>query len=147
MLDAFSFFFFRRTERPDRTGTIKSCLMEIDITVDGDGHVSRTNTLLLCRGMRKRLSFVAIWLASPKILDGPKHAFQPKNGTNGHEQPRSVPSGSTRSNRVNTRRHPLSRPPSPLPYICVCGLLRLSKERLRTFWRARWTGVASCTSG
>ena len=32
--------------------------MEIDITVDGGGHVLRTNTLLLCLGMRKRLSSV-----------------------------------------------------------------------------------------
>ena len=69
------FFFFRRTERSDRTGKIKSCLMEIDITVDGGGHVLRTNTLFLCRGVRKRLSFVLIWLARPKILDGPKHDF------------------------------------------------------------------------
>ena len=43
---------------------IKSCLMEIDITVDGAGHVLRTNTLLLYRGMRKRLSFVVIWQAN-----------------------------------------------------------------------------------
>ena len=68
------FFFFRRTERPDRTGT-KSCLIEIDITVDGGGNVLRTNTLLLCRGMRKRFPFVVTWLARPKILDGPKHDF------------------------------------------------------------------------
>ena len=102
MLD--SFFFFRRTERPGRTGANKVfCLMEIDITVDGGGHVLRTNTLLLCRGMRKRLSFVVTWLAMPKILDGPKHDFLPRNGTNGHEQPRSVPSGSTRSSGVKTR--------------------------------------------
>ena len=32
--------------------------MEINVTVDGGGHVLRTNTLLLCRGVRKRLSFV-----------------------------------------------------------------------------------------
>ena len=38
---------------------IKSCLMEMDITVDGGGRLLRTNTLL-CRGMRKRLSFVLI---------------------------------------------------------------------------------------
>ena len=55
--------------------------------------------------MRKRLSFVVIWLAKPKILDGPKHDFLSRNGTNGHEQPRSVPSDSTRSNRVETRPH------------------------------------------
>ena len=79
--------------------------MEIDITVDGGGHVWRTNTLLLCRGMRKGFPSVLAWLARPKILDGPKHDFSPRNGTNDHEQPRSVPSGSTRSNRVMTRPH------------------------------------------
>ena len=77
--------------------------MEIDITADGGGDVLRTNTVLPCRDMRKRLSFVVIWLARPKILDGPKHDFLPRNGTNGHEQPRSVPSGSTRSSGVKTR--------------------------------------------
>ena len=56
----------------------------------------------MARGMHKRLSFVLIWLARPNILDGPKHHFLHWNGTNGHEQPRSVPSGSTRSNRVKT---------------------------------------------
>ena len=90
---------------PTERARIKSCLMEVDITVDGGGHVLRTNTLLLCRGMRKRFPFVVTWLARPKILDGPKHDFLPRNGTNGHEQPRSVPSGSTRSNRVKTRPH------------------------------------------
>ena len=81
-------FFLRRTEPHDQTGTDK---------------VLRTNTLLLCRGMRKRLSFVVFWLARPKTLDGFEHAFLPRNVANGHEQPRSVPSGSTRSNRVKTR--------------------------------------------
>ena len=76
--------------------------METDITVDGGGHVLRTNTPLLCRGMRKRFPFVVTWLARPKILDGPKHGFLHRNGTNDHEQPCSVPSGSTRSNRVKT---------------------------------------------
>ena len=76
--------------------------MEIDLNVDGGGHVLRTNTLLLCRGMRKRSPFVVTWLARPKILDGPKHDFLPRNGTNDHEQPRPVPSGSTRSNRAKT---------------------------------------------
>ena len=74
---------------------------------DGGGHVLRTNTLLLCRVVHKRLSFVVIWLARPKILDGLKHDFfLPRNETNGHEQPRSVPSGSARSNRVKTRHPP-----------------------------------------
>ena len=54
-------------------------------------------------GMHKRLSFVLVWLAKPKILDGLKHDFVQKNGTNGHEQPRSVLSGSTTSNGVKTR--------------------------------------------
>ena len=40
----------------------------------------------------------------PKILDGPKHGFYLcRNGANDHEQPRSVPFGSTRSNRIKTR--------------------------------------------
>ena len=56
---------------PTERAQIKSCEMEIDITVDGGGHVLRTNTMLLCRGMRKGLSFVLVWLARPKILDGP----------------------------------------------------------------------------
>ena len=77
--------------------------MEIDITVDGGGHILRHDTLLLCRGMRKRLSFVLICLTRPKILDGTEHDFLPRNGTNGHEQRRPVPSGSTRSSRVKTR--------------------------------------------
>ena len=88
---------------PTERAQIKSCLMDIDITVGGGGHVLRTNTLLLCRGMRKRFPFVVTWLARPKILDGPKHDFLPRNGTNDHQQPRSVPSDSTRSNRVKTR--------------------------------------------
>ena len=45
------FFFFRRTEWPDRTARpngpteraqTKNCLMEFDITVDGGGHILRT---------------------------------------------------------------------------------------------------------
>ena len=90
---------------PTERAQIKSCLMEIDIAADGSGHILRTNTLLLCRGMRKRLSFVVIRLARPKILDGPKRHFFLRNGTNGHEQPRSIPSGSTTSNRVKTCPH------------------------------------------
>ena len=52
--------------------------------------------------MRERLSFAGIWLARPKIPDGPKHDFLPRKKTNGHEQPRSVPSGSTKS-RIGSR--------------------------------------------
>ena len=57
----------------------------------------------MARGTHKKLSFVLIWVARPKILDGPRHEFLHRNGTNGHEQPPSVPSGSTRSNRVKRR--------------------------------------------
>ena len=90
---------------PTERAQLKSCWIEIDVTVDGGGHVWRTNTLLLRRGMRTRLSFVVIWPARPKIMHGPKHEFLPinRNGTNVHEQPRSVPSSCTRSNRVKTR--------------------------------------------
>ena len=51
--------------------------MEMDVTtaVDGGGHLLRTNTLLSCLGMCKMISFVLVWLARPKILDGPKHVF------------------------------------------------------------------------
>ena len=99
-----------------RTGTNK-------VFLDGDRHHSRWrwthfghDTLLLCRGVRERLSFVLIWLARPKILDDSKHDILSRNGTNDHEQPRSVPSGSTRSNRVNAR--PLSTNRNSLVGIC-----------------------------
>ena len=36
---------------PTERAPIKYCLMEVDITADGGGHVLRTNTLLLSRGM------------------------------------------------------------------------------------------------
>ena len=39
--------------------------------VDGSRHLLRTNTLLLCRGMCKMLSFVLVWLLRLQILDGP----------------------------------------------------------------------------
>ena len=87
---------------PTERAQMKYCLMEIDYSRWRWTHFAH-NTLLLCRGMRKTLSFVPIWLARPKILDGPKHDLLSRNGTNGHEQPRSIPSGSTRSNRVKTR--------------------------------------------
>ena len=38
-----------------------------------------------------KIPFVPIRLASPRILHGPKHVFLGRNGTNDHEQPRSVP--------------------------------------------------------
>ena len=77
--------------------------MNMGITVDGGGHLLRTNMLLLCRGMCKRLSFVLIRLARRKSLDGLKHGFLPRNGTDDDEPPRSVPFGPTRSSRVKTR--------------------------------------------
>ena len=71
--------------------------MEIHFTVvDGGGHLLRTNTLFL--GMCKRLSFVLIWLATPKILNWTQNTVSclgTRNGANDHEQPRSVPLGST----------------------------------------------------
>ena len=56
--------------------------MEMDTTVDGGGHYLRTNTLLLCRDMCKRLPFALIWQARTSILHGRKHGFLPRNGTN-----------------------------------------------------------------
>ena len=38
---------------PTERAQITSCLMEIDITVYGGGHVLRTNTLLLCLACAK----------------------------------------------------------------------------------------------
>ena len=38
---------------PTKRAQIRSYFMEIYLTVDGGGHLLRTNTLLLCRGMRK----------------------------------------------------------------------------------------------
>ena len=67
---------------PTERAQLKSCLMEVDITVDVGGHVLGTNTLLLCLGTRKRLPVEVTWLARPKILDGPKHDFLPRNVTN-----------------------------------------------------------------
>ena len=77
-------------------------------TVDGGGQVLRTNTLLLlCRGMCKRLPFVLIWLARPGfcICVDPNTVvylllYCCRNGTNDHEQPRSVPFRSVRFHKV-----------------------------------------------
>ena len=38
----------------------------------------------------QKMPFVPIRLARPRILDGPKHVLVHRNGTNDHEQPRSV---------------------------------------------------------
>ena len=45
---------------PTERAHLTSYLMEMDITVVGGGHMLRTNPLLLCGGMCKRLSFVLI---------------------------------------------------------------------------------------
>ena len=71
--------------------------METDITADGGTCLLRTNPLLFCRGICERLPFVLISLARPRILNEPKHVFLPRNGTNNHDQPRSVPFGPTAS--------------------------------------------------
>ena len=39
----------------------------------------------------RKIPFVPIRLARPRILHGPKHVFLDRNGTNDHERPRSVP--------------------------------------------------------
>ena len=109
---------------PTERAQIKSCLMEMDITVDGgSGHLLllRTNMLLLlllllCRCMCKRLSLVLIWLASPRFWTDPNTVFTYcRNGTNERGQPRSVPFGSTRSTRVKARPY--------LHFVFVSGAL------------------------
>ena len=39
----------------------------------------------------KKVSFVLIQLARPRIMHGPTPVFLDRNGTNDNEQPRSVP--------------------------------------------------------
>ena len=55
----------------------------------------------------QNLPFVPIRLARPRILRGPKHVVLDRNGTNDHEQPRSVPLVPMLSGRVN-KRHALA---------------------------------------
>ena len=71
-------FFFRRTERPDRTGT-KSCLNEMTslTVVDVGRHLLRTNTLVFCvvacaKGYRRTD------LAGEAQDYGHQHVFLPK---------------------------------------------------------------------
>ena len=66
---------------PTERAQMKSCLMDMDITVDGGGHLLRTNTLL-CRCICEMLSFVLIWLAKPHVLDGLTHVFIPTEERN-----------------------------------------------------------------
>ena len=40
----------------------------------------------------QNIPFAPIRLARPRILHGPEHVVLDRNGTNDHEQPRSVPS-------------------------------------------------------
>ena len=96
------FLFFRRTERPDRTGTNK-------VLFDGDGQhccrwrwtpVAHQHAVVVSWHAQK-VTIVCTDLAgeAPEILGRSKSTvFLPRNGTNDHEQPRSVPRGSTRSN-------------------------------------------------
>ena len=44
---------------------MKYQLMGMDVTVDGGGHLVRTNLLLLRRSMCKRLALALIWSARP----------------------------------------------------------------------------------
>ena len=39
----------------------------------------------------RKMPFVPIRLARPRIVHGPKHVCLDRNGTNDHEKPRSVP--------------------------------------------------------
>ena len=73
------------TERPQNK-VLLSCLMEMDITVDGGIHIVRTNTLLLrccvvacARGYRSYI--FDIWMARSKILDDKNTGFHPRSNT------------------------------------------------------------------
>ena len=64
---------------------------------DVDGHHRRwtwtplaDQPAVLCGDMYKRMSFVPIWPARPRILDGSKHVFFYRNGTNNQQSFRSV---------------------------------------------------------
>lgn len=83
------FFFFRRTERPDRTNGHKWRLvwMELGIyycrcrwTRTAHQHAVGASWHALKVIVRTDLAGEAI-----KILDEPKHGFLPRNGTNSHE--------------------------------------------------------------
>ena len=92
------FFFFRRTERPDQTGTNK-------VLFHGDIPHCRRRWTLIAHQHAVVVSWHAQkWLTRPKILDGPKHVFLPGTERTA-EQPRSVPFGSTRFYRVKRRPH------------------------------------------
>ena len=80
-------------ERPDRTRTKMAA-------VDGGGRLKWPNTLLLCRGMCKKV-IVRTDLAGEaqdSAWTQPAVFFtEERNGTNDHEQSRSVPSSPTNS--------------------------------------------------
>ena len=78
------YYLFGRTERPDRTGT-KSGLLDVE------GHHRRWIWKPIRGGNLRRVPFVLIGLARPRILHGPKHVFLDRKGTNDHKQPLSVP--------------------------------------------------------
>ena len=93
------FFWFRRNKRAHT----KSCLLEMNITAYGGGHILRKKTLLLCRGTCTMISFVLIWLARAQDSGRTQTRYfsdNSRNGKNGHEQPHSVPFCPTRSNEV-----------------------------------------------
>ena len=96
---------FSSSEWHDRTGTNKSRLMEmdlmeIDITVNGGGLQFRTNTLMLCCGLRhvQKVTVRTAWLARTRILHGPKpqtHKFTQER----NEQLRTASFHSVRSHQ------------------------------------------------
>ena len=80
--------------------------MEMDISVGEGGDLLHTD-MLLCSGMCKK-----VIVRTDKVSEAQDSRWTQtvcvtycRNGTNDHEQPRSVPFGSTRSNRVKTRPH------------------------------------------
>ena len=98
---------FRSSEGPNgptERAQIKSYLMEMGITVDGGGHLLRTNMLLLCCGMRKKLSFALIRLERPKISGRTQihdSSTQKRNAKNSSVPFRPVPQG-----RIELRHAP-----------------------------------------
>ena len=73
---------------PTERAPKKSCLMEMDITaVEGGGHSLRTNRqhAVAVAWRAQKVIVRSDLLARPKILDGSKHDFFPRNGTCGHE--------------------------------------------------------------
>ena len=68
------FFFVRRTERPDRTDTNKA-LMEIDITVDGGGHILRTTRCCCAVACAKRYRSYRFGWRGPRFWMDPNTIY------------------------------------------------------------------------